>query len=800
MSPTPPDRLLARSISHGGIAGAVVGPVVGVFLLLLALPFILRALRNARQGPSDAPHMDMIGPPAVEPGPAGQSPFAYTQSFPPTGSPTYDNNSFDDGKAPVSYSPSTAASGSAAGNSAGAAPPLGSSVANTNVPPLAADQPSVFPTAPYPPPNPLDQRSPTERSTSSSLTQTLTSFFRNNTQSTQVSASRGPGDMSRSPVEDGFGGYNPDNGQMWTGGPSGPMNFQQMPPVGYPQAGYPGPGYPAPVYPPGNYSNAPYPGYPGPGYPVGGYPGPGYPGAGYPQDGYPAEQYPGAVTGMYGAEEQHLTGASAEYYSGAPLSPPSDAGSVAERARDSPPPSDHALSSLISLSAAAAAAALVPSGLKDPKLQAIRTDSRPSGADFSPLSPTSPPEVSDTADTSQSPAIGAGAGEGEREKTVARSSPPPQASKAALTPEPMPEYTPLSPFNRPLVPSPRLPAPGTVNPRDVWAPATEDERFVHVTAELDRYEQSPPPLVLSAEESAASYAAAEQQALSPQLTVTPPDAKVSSPADGVSEYEDEVEQEEVENIKMEAQYDDGNGGFSMANLEAHTASQGNYLNAGVLSPGEVKTDPFYMAQQANDAVSLGPDGSHLMAAGSYMPTTSAPLQHTPSGMVLNMQATMATMASSSTSPGESYLYTHFSTPLAVVQADFNSTSPLSNSGSTPGQVSASPHAFKCEECGRMFDQVHKLNHHKRYHERPHECVVTGCGKRFGTKTHLDRHINDKHSKSRKYHCTEEGCPYSVPGGKSFPRKDNWRRHMVNKHSVQPDHDPIEVVDQPMMGV
>ena len=50
--------------------------------------------------------------------------------------------------------------------------------------------------------------------------------------------------------------------------------------------------------------------------------------------------------------------------------------------------------------------------------------------------------------------------------------------------------------------------------------------------------------------------------------------------------------------------------------------------------------------------------------------------------------------------------------------------------------------------------------------------------RFGTKTHLDRHVNDKHKKSRKFYCQAPGCPYSRHGGKSFPRKDNWRRHMV----------------------
>lgn len=64
--------------------------------------------------------------------------------------------------------------------------------------------------------------------------------------------------------------------------------------------------------------------------------------------------------------------------------------------------------------------------------------------------------------------------------------------------------------------------------------------------------------------------------------------------------------------------------------------------------------------------------------------------------------------------------------------------------------------------------------------------------RFGTKTHLDRHVNDKHNKTRKYHCTVAGCAYAKQGGgKSFPRKDNWRRHMQNKHSVSNPPEPLE---------
>jgi len=112
----------------------------------------------------------------------------------------------------------------------------------------------------------------------------------------------------------------------------------------------------------------------------------------------------------------------------------------------------------------------------------------------------------------------------------------------------------------------------------------------------------------------------------------------------------------------------------------------------------------------------------------------------------------------------------------------------------PHGQSDSPQTFRCDICGREFDLYHKLNHHRRYHERPHECPHNGCDKRFGTKTHLDRHINDKHEKKRKFHCTEIGCPYSRQGGKAFPRKDNWRRHMQNKHQIDPQGEPPMEID------
>lgn len=140
--------------------------------------------------------------------------------------------------------------------------------------------------------------------------------------------------------------------------------------------------------------------------------------------------------------------------------------------------------------------------------------------------------------------------------------------------------------------------------------------------------------------------------------------------------------------------------------------------------------------------------------------------------------------------------THLTEPFTASPSPA-SPSPVSDLGVVNGgQIGTSPRVFICDKCNRMFDQIHKLNHHKRYHDRPHECTHPGCNMRFGTKTHLDRHINDKHMRAKKFYCMQSDCPYSRQGGKSFPRKDNWRRHMLNKHSIKADSDPgVEFVDE-----
>ncbi|KAL2262258.1 hypothetical protein VTK26DRAFT_2008 [Humicola hyalothermophila] len=113
-------------------------------------------------------------------------------------------------------------------------------------------------------------------------------------------------------------------------------------------------------------------------------------------------------------------------------------------------------------------------------------------------------------------------------------------------------------------------------------------------------------------------------------------------------------------------------------------------------------------------------------------------------------------------------------------------SPAPSPSPSPGRTSG---PYTCLDCGTVKNTLYEFNHHQRYHKRPFPCTHPGCDKSFGTITHLKRHINDRHDKTRKFYCTQPDCPWSRRGGKSFPRKDNWRRHMKNKHQIDPDNGP-----------
>lgn len=83
-------------------------------------------------------------------------------------------------------------------------------------------------------------------------------------------------------------------------------------------------------------------------------------------------------------------------------------------------------------------------------------------------------------------------------------------------------------------------------------------------------------------------------------------------------------------------------------------------------------------------------------------------------------------------------------------------------------------------CNKDFSSQDELRRHMRYHDRPHQC--SHCPRSFGTKTHLNRHVNDVHQTTNIFHCLVSKCKYSKTSGtgRFFHRKDNLRRH-ISRH-------------------
>ncbi|KAF9879402.1 zinc finger protein 2 [Colletotrichum karsti] len=334
------------------------------------------------------------------------------------------------------------------------------------------------------------------------------------------------------------------------------------------------------------------------------------------------------------------------------------------------------------------------------------------------------------------------------------------------------------PASPPILP-PTVPPPGTVNPMDIMAPSNPTEHNWHTNQQLYNIAHPPPKPPVEPEPS---------QAPTPQSPEQPFEhhQQYLQQQQQQQEQEQKQRQEQQKYLQQETQHQQWPQA-ELSNGAPNSNSNGHAQTNGWATKGEPAIGPDIHMNEAPRPV----DPSHLMPNHAnhhyYETEMTDPSEHSPqpgghASSGASYQTTPNTQIDSSPSPrsdGSSDIR--------------NSTSPY------PG-LQQSPRSFMCDECGRFFDQVHKLNHHKRYHERPHECMHPNCGKRFGTKTHLDRHINDKHKKTKKFHCTVSTCPYSKAGGKSFPRKDNWRRHMVNIHQVTPMGDPEpDMIDETMGG-
>ncbi|KAF4965319.1 hypothetical protein FSARC_6865 [Fusarium sarcochroum] len=296
---------------------------------------------------------------------------------------------------------------------------------------------------------------------------------------------------------------------------------------------------------------------------------------------------------------------------------------------------------------------------------------------------------------------------------------------------------------------PSHPAPGTVNPMDIMPASTESEVWHRTDYQLYVSQSSPHPAPST------EPTRHEEPVDSPSPLTLPPNNHQSSPPPD---------------------------------------SQPQPLPV-IQSPTPTQSEiAFKKEPEDGQDISMEdiPSNQHL----SPLPDTSVRHPSYPSDASTPQPGPASTNPSSLNTPA-----TQLDTPSphSGASSDYrHSVSP----GSGASNLSPKNGVHACDEpgCNQVFDQPHKLKHHQRYHTKDHKCPYPNCGKGFGTKTHLQRHVNDRHERKKKFHCAVPGCDYSRQGGKGFPRKDNWKRHMTKIHNMDQRHlpEPVEV-DHEMGG-
>jgi hypothetical protein len=77
------------------------------------------------------------------------------------------------------------------------------------------------------------------------------------------------------------------------------------------------------------------------------------------------------------------------------------------------------------------------------------------------------------------------------------------------------------------------------------------------------------------------------------------------------------------------------------------------------------------------------------------------------------------------------------------------------------------------------------SHHCKNHTKPFQCPL--CPARQATKRQHHRHVNECHSHTEKYYCTNSACKQSsAQNGKGFSREENCRKHMRRVHNMTSD--------------